>query len=437
MFTVIPQDAKINLQMLGGKAYHLWTAAGRLTSLIKPDSLVITTELFDDMKRVAKIDQLIEEMNAASGEDEERLRGLIVGRIREYSIPSYIVGIKAALDAHGLHVVRSSSVDEDHEDHSFAGMHDSFMGVTANSAEEMIKECWASLYSSRAIAYRKHLGLGISDAKMAVLIQQQLGIEKDGWSFYAGTAFSRDPVGLSPGSIIEVVAGLGETLVSGSVTPLYTIISSNNSYRVVTRGDQEYMTMCTSDGKVVRRDKIYDDLSGKNLNHMINIINHWLQRSRELGEVDIEWAVDIQEPWVVLHLLQARPLFVTDGLSNRVEPNSNRMMIGLSASPGVFEGPYSNNYDGEEVPCGKTHALISEHTTPNMLPSMLRAGAIATRIGGITCHAAIVGRELKIPVVVGVDQISMVTRSSDGNRIVIDGNRGTVWFPGTETQLHP
>ena len=68
--------------------------------------------------------------------------------------------------------------------------------------------------------------------------------------------------------------------------------------------------------------------------------------------------------------------------------------------------------------------LVSAKTNPNLLPAMKIAGAIVTEMGGITCHAAIVARELKIPCVVGVNSITQ--RCRNGYRIKVDAGQGTI-----------
>lgn len=68
--------------------------------------------------------------------------------------------------------------------------------------------------------------------------------------------------------------------------------------------------------------------------------------------------------------------------------------------------------------------LVSQMTNPNLVPAMKKAAAIVTDLGGVTCHAAIISRELKIPCVIGTKIATKVLK--DGDRVEVDANRGEV-----------
>lgn len=108
--------------------------------------------------------------------------------------------------------VRSSGLDEDGAEHSFAGQHDTVLGVTTfEELERAVLQCWASAFSQRAVAYRAHVGA--REPRMAVLVQQMIEPR------CAGVVFTRSPDARSDDVIIEAVAGRGEALVSGRVAP--------------------------------------------------------------------------------------------------------------------------------------------------------------------------------------------------------------------------
>jgi pyruvate,water dikinase len=76
------------------------------------------------------------------------------------------------------------------------------------------------------------------------------------------------------------------------------------------------------------------------------------------------------------------------------------------------------------VKMNRGEILISASTSPNLMPAILKAAAIVTNEGGLTCHAAIVSREFKIPCVVGTQFATQVLK--DGDRVEVDAGKGIV-----------
>ncbi|MBS3106040.1 hypothetical protein J4419_00035 [Candidatus Woesearchaeota archaeon] len=108
--------------------------------------------------------------------------------------------------------VRSSATTEDLKSASFAGQHDTFLNVPREKVTEKVKACFSSLYTERAVAYRKEKKVSEKAAKMAVVVQEMVKAD------VSGVSFSLDPIHKKY-VLIEVVKGLGEKLVSGAVTP--------------------------------------------------------------------------------------------------------------------------------------------------------------------------------------------------------------------------
>jgi phosphoenolpyruvate synthase/pyruvate phosphate dikinase len=139
--------------------------------------------------------------------------------------------------------VRSSAIDEDSAEHSFAGLHDTILGVTRE--EEFVaavRQCWASLWSDRAIAYRRTDGLN-GDPAIAVIAQQMVNCDV---SF---VAFSADPItGREDQVVINAAWGLGESIVSGTVTPDYVVVGAADQILAYTIGDKERMTIADQSG---------------------------------------------------------------------------------------------------------------------------------------------------------------------------------------------
>lgn len=137
----------------------------------------------------------------------------LCGEIREEIAGAYG---RLGRDRSGLPVaVRSSATAEDLADASFAGQQDTYLGVTGAAAVvDRVRDCWASLFTARAVLYRRQKGFDHLDAAVAVVVQELVDAEK------AGVMFTTHPVTGDAGTVvIEAVWGLGEALVSGEATP--------------------------------------------------------------------------------------------------------------------------------------------------------------------------------------------------------------------------
>jgi pyruvate,water dikinase len=132
--------------------------------------------------------------------------------------------------------VRSSATTEDGSEHSFAGQHDTFLGVrTVVELEAAVRQCWASLWSERAVAYRQ---ANLPDAVpcMAVVVQQMI---RSDVSF---VAFTEDPVGERRNHVVLSASwGLGESLVSGLVTPDHIVVAPDGRVTEYVIGDKQVM----------------------------------------------------------------------------------------------------------------------------------------------------------------------------------------------------
>jgi pyruvate,water dikinase len=110
--------------------------------------------------------------------------------------------------------VRSSAIGEDGQDASYAGLHETELGVTPNGVDASVRRCWASLWSGPALAYRTRKGLPLDGGAMGVVVQSLVPADA------AVVGFTRHPVtGRTDQLVITAVRGLGDAMVSGTVTP--------------------------------------------------------------------------------------------------------------------------------------------------------------------------------------------------------------------------
>ena len=200
--------------------------------------------------------------------------------------------------------VRSSATKEDGGDLSFAGQHDSILGVRSDAeCLAAIKQCWASLWTDRAYAYRARNGIDHFDVEMAVILQ--LLIPAD----VSGVIFTADPVTGSRDRItIEGGFGLGEAVVSGRITPDRFELSRDDlavRRREIATKTVEFVL--DDDGSVQERalaaaradEPCVDDVTAARLGKL------GLKAEKAFGfPVDLEWAMYDEE----FYLLQARPI---------------------------------------------------------------------------------------------------------------------------------
>ena len=195
---------------VGGKA----AALGELlrAGLEVPSGFVITCDAFRTHLSDGGIDALLID-RGPSGPVAADIRSRFLAAPMSPLLRSEVT---LALDllGSGPVAVRSSALAEDLPGMSFAGQHDTFLNVSGSDAVlEAIQRCWASLFSEHAVSYRRLHGFGLADAAMACVVQRMVPAEA------AGVAFTADPLtGERDRIVVNVVAGLGESLVSGRAT---------------------------------------------------------------------------------------------------------------------------------------------------------------------------------------------------------------------------
>jgi len=219
-FARCPDDVRA----VGGKAASLasMTAAG----LPVPPGFVVTTAAFD-AERAGVRDAVAAELAALETGDTAaleataaRIRALIEGAPLPRAVEAAIRDGYAALGEDLPVAVRSSATAEDSADTSFAGQQDTYLWVVgADAVVEHVRRCWASLYSARSLAYRADHGVGEDDIAIAVVVQQMVDAEA------AGVAMTLHPAtGDRTKIVIDASYGLGETIVSGAVTPDHFVV---------------------------------------------------------------------------------------------------------------------------------------------------------------------------------------------------------------------
>lgn len=435
---------KNDIPTVGGKGANL----GELTQkgLDVPPGFSITAGAYVHFIDFAELDDVIRELirgldeensdmlqgvskaiqnRINSGEIPEDLKNEIIGAYREFSEKINLSNPEVA--------VRSSATAEDLPEASFAGQQDTYLHISGE--EELIKyvrKCWASLWTARAIYYRVKQDFEHFDVSLSVVIQKMVNSEK------SGVMFTANPVNSNTNEMmINASWGLGEAVVSGTVTPDEYLVDKKS--KTVTEkhiAEKNIMVVKRQDGVGTEEIKIADYLGEDKVNdqcltdeEIMTLINYGIKIEEMYGShQDIEWGFD--KDTKKLYILQSRPITTLKGdkeMKEIKEQKELKMLVrGLPASPGIGRGKVRNIKDISEI--GRVEdgdILVTVMTNPDMVPAMRKAAAVVTDDGGRTCHAAIVSRELGIPCIVGAKNASQIL--VEGLEITVDASRGVVY----------
>ncbi len=421
-----------DVALAGGKGANL----GELTAadLPVPDGFVVTTQAYRDAMDAAgvrdKLRDLLAEPEddpAAHAELADEARSLVRGADLPDELRGEILDAYDRLDRAEFVAVRSSAAAEDSPEASFAGMNETFTNVTgAQELLDRIRDCWASLYGERVVAYRARNGIEDEPA-IAVVVQRMVDAER------SGVTFTVAPQGDGSKLIIEAAFGLGESVVSGEVQPdNYTVArprEGDDAPEVVTVhvGEKRYRLVRGPEGGNEREELSDEERSRRVLSddEVVRLARTALGVERHYGTPqDIEWAMEGDE----VFLLQSRPITTLGGPEE--EPDELReatvLCEGLGASTGFAAGEVKvldSPDEGDRFDDGDV--LVAEMTAPDWVPIMSRAAAFVTDSGGMTSHAAIVGREMGVPCIVGAGDATELLE--EGRTVTVDGADGKVY----------
>jgi len=323
--------------------------------------------------------------------------------------------------------VRSSATAEDTAAASFAGMNETFLNVRgAEDVLDAVRRCWRSLFGARTVYYRAVNHFSQADMDIAVVVQRQIR------STRAGVMFTVNPAtGARDELVIEGSFGLGEAVVSGAVSPdRYLVDKRTLAIRRREVHRKELAIEYDPDGGT--RQRALDEREALRPVLSDDEVLALAELGRRIEEhygapQDTEWAF---APAGTLWMLQSRPITTLreEQAPEQASPDGERgkvLLHGLGGAPGGASGParvLGSLADAARMQEGDV--LVTHMTAPDWTALMRKAAAIVTDSGGMTCHAAIVSRELGIPCVVGTGEATRVLR--DGELVTVDATRGIV-----------
>ena len=444
-----------DVPLVGGKNASLGEMIGALKDegIRVPDGFATTADAYWHYLDANGLEAEIRAQLAALSAGEQSLAetgAAIRDRIRGGTVPNEMASavraayhaLSAGYDADAIDVAaRSSATAEDLPEASFAGQQASFLNVRGDEAVlDACTNCFASLFTDRAITYREEQGFDHMEVALSVGLQKMVRADKAGVMFTIDTES-----GFPDNAIINAGWGLGETVVKGSINPdQYTVYKPFLEDEALTpivgktRGDKaKKIVYAEGDGEPTKTVETTEEERNAFVlsDDEILTLARWGARIEEHYDrpMDIEWARDGETE--ALFILQARPETVQSQRAAsvlrtyRLQETGERLVTGLSIGQSIAEGEVQLIHSADEIENFEEGGiLVTDMTDPDWGPILKKAAGIVTNHGGRTSHAAIVSRELGIPAVIGTGNATETL--TDGQEVTlscVEGTEGDVY----------
>jgi len=448
---------KYDIPLVGGKNANLGEMLQ--AGIPVPPGFAVTAYAYNkfitETSIAEKIYKTIEETVTAVGKPQqfEKASKEIRKIIEETPMPreietaikkTYTALSKRIKSAKALVAVRSSATAEDLPGASFAGQQETYLNVAgAKELVEKTVKCWSSLFTPRAIFYRTEKGFKHEQVFISVGVQKMVNAKA------AGVIFTINPVtGESDQIVIEANWGIGESVVSGSVTPDNYIVDKKTLKileKKIAKKTVEYIRDPKT-GKTIHVDVPTDRqeqqcLTEKEITRLAELAKR-IEKHYGGHPQDIEFAIDrdISFPENVF-IVQSRPetVWSPEKMPPKIEapkppapspqPVELKVVVkGIAAGKRAIGAGLAKVVltpeDASKL-VKKGDVLVVTMTNPDYVPFMKLSGAIVTDKGGVTCHAAIVSRELGIPCIVGTENATEVMVT--GQEYTVDAKSGVVY----------
>ncbi|MGZ3773897.1 MAG: phosphoenolpyruvate synthase [Pseudobdellovibrionaceae bacterium] len=452
-----------DIPLVGGKNASLGEMYQALTGqgINIPPGFAITADAFSELIKQdhleEKIYPLLDKLNTRDTAELSKVGHEIRALVRNSGIPQSVsnqireaysqlcknVGIEQ-LDV----AVRSSATAEDLPDASFAGQQETFLNIRGE--EDLLvacTNCFASLFTDRAISYRTEKGFEHNKVRLSIGIQQMVRSDLAA----SGVIFTLDTEsGMRNVILINSSYGLGENIVGGRVDPDEFLVSKDllkkapvpilrrkvglKQLRMIYSGQGTRTTKNVEVSKTDQEKLSLDDAGVITLAEWANAIEQYYSKLNNRNTpMDIEWAKDGRTN--KLYILQARPETVHSGKKEiqtstyTLKQRSNVLVKGRAVGTKIGVGPTRYIHSTSELNEFKDHeVLVADMTDPDWEPIMKKASAIITNRGGRTCHAAIVSREHGIPCIVGTGTATEVLKNGQAVTVsCAEGDEGFVY----------
>ncbi|MDO5845979.1 MAG: phosphoenolpyruvate synthase [Methanocorpusculum sp.] len=422
-----------DIPSVGGKGASL----GEMThvGLPVPQAFVVTAQAFRRFLKQTKLEDaifsILEKLdvddNDALNATSDKVKAMVETARMPAAIKKEIVASYTKMGTDTVVAVRSSATAEDLPDASFAGQQDTYLNILGDKdVVDAVQRCWASLYTARAIYYRAKNGFDDRSVNIAVVVQQLIFSEK------AGVMFSSHPISGAKTVIIEGSWGLGEAIVSGTVSP-DNYVFDRKTRKISAKTIAIKSVEIIPDGK--KGTKVAEIPADRQTAQVlsdkeIKALAEFAVKSEEhyKNAQDMEWSIVGDK----IYILQSRPITTIQKTSGKPKTTDGetgtgkQILQGYGASPGIATGRIvivNDVKDTSKIKDGDI--MVATMTNPDMVPAMKLVVGIITDEGGMTCHAAIVSRELGTPAVVGTKQATTLLK--EGQIVTIDGEKGLIY----------
>ena len=419
-----------------------------------PNGFATTSEAYwlllerNDLKD--KIKNILNNLDATNTTSLQKcgleVRHLILGATLPKELESEIIQAyeKLSKNYNTTHVdvaVRSSGTAEDLPDASFAGQQETFLNI--NTKEKLLKsviQCYASLFTDRAISYRSSRGFNHFKVALSVGIQKMVRSDKAS----SGIMFTLDTENGSQELIlINSIFGLGENIVSGRVDGdeflvfKPTLKKSINTILKHALGSKKEKMIYDENNNTLNVDTTKEEQNSFSLNdeEIIKLAKSALTIEEHYKKhMDIEWAKDGDDG--KLYIVQARPETVQSKLQEKStiekytiqkQPDTKVLAQGHAIGDKIGSGVVNIINSTTEFDKFKDgDVLVANTTNPDWEPVMKKASAVITNSGSRTCHAAIVAREIGVPAIVGATNATQTLK--DKELVTVSCAEGDIGF---------
>lgn len=438
-----------DVNLVGGKSSSL----GEMTSSMKipvPYGFATTTHAYHQFMNETglneQINALLAEFTDYENADElhqvcSRIRKMIVEASMPFEVAATIKRAYAELsekmgETEPFVAIRSSATAEDLPNASFAGQQESYLNVQgADMVLKKVQECYASLFTDRATYYRHKQHFPHEKVALSAAVQMMVFSKASGIMFSVNVANGDDTK-----IVIDTIWGLGEYIVLGKVTPDHFVINKDNLQVLERSVVPKQVELLQTPGGGVHEEQVPAERATRPAlteDQLHELAGYAKEIERHYGcYMDMEFALDARTNR--LWLVQARPETVWSNKDNKpsvkeqvTAPNKTETLVkGLPASPGLAAGKVHVIADPKDIDqFVEGEVLVTLMTSPDWVPAMKKAAAIITDNGGMTCHAAIVSREMQIPCIVGTKSCGQAVTAAlqNGAQVTVDAKNGVVY----------
>ncbi len=437
---------------VGGKSANLGELQNKVEVPVLP-GFTTTSDAYDTFIHETglreKIETLLDGLDIDDVTDLQRRGKQIRSQIKEADMPKSLredlkttyEDLEQKLGIENPEVaVRSSATAKDLPEKNFTGQQDTYLNVSGKQdLMKRVKDCYASLFTNRAISYREENDIPHLNIKLSVVVQE-MGHSDLGSS---GVMFTMDPdTGFDNVVTINGSYGLGEYVVQGEVNPdEFTVFKENLGIIEKKLGGKEAKLVRNNDhveedGQENRKEIVPQNQRERFCitdNQIMELARYGLQIEEHYDQpMYIEWILDGETK--ELYIVEAVPeTFQSEKDSNiiedyRLEEESELILEGEALGNKIGDGKvHVLNSPRQIDQFREGEVLVTDTTDPDWEPVMEKAAAIITNKGGRTSHAAVVSREIGVPSVIGTENAT--SQLSDGQEVTVDcsSSKGKVW----------